>query len=222
MERDIKGRWSTGSLPTASAEAICTHCKSVFQYVQYGCHGRSVCDACRLVAHKNAMAKVRVSVNGRASQERYIRSPLGKETRARYASSPKARLQHKAYKMTPTGRKSEERYWKSPKWLEARRRYLQSPKGRAALSRMRILWRSGDSHAEYLSFKNEAFRDRVPCASCGKPWVDGHRGVTHEIDHILPRKLGGTHSRDNLQVLCYECHLAKTRIDRGMMKCHSQ
>lgn len=31
-----------------------------------------------------------------------------------------------------------------------------------------------------------------------------------EVDHIIPRHLGGTNAIDNLRVLCVECHLAVT------------
>ena len=36
-----------------------------------------------------------------------------------------------------------------------------------------------------------------------------NRPATH-VDHIVPRKRGGTDSVDNLQGLCASCHTAKT------------
>jgi hypothetical protein len=41
------------------------------------------------------------------------------------------------------------------------------------------------------------------CAYCGTDEGDMH------IDHIIPRKAGGTHDLDNLQVLCKSCNLRK-------------
>ena len=206
-------------MPITSVVVICTRCGAAFQYLQHGCHRRSFCDACKMAAHRSAMEKVNSTDANKMAKLEYSRSPRGKEKKAQYNATPAARAQHKAYKKSPEGKLSQRRHWKSQAFLDTRRRYLQSDKGKANLARMRIIWRGGDSHAEYLSYKQEAFRDSLPCVKCGKPWVDGTRGATHEIDHIIPRKLGGTHNRDNLQVLCFQCHLAKTRTDKERMKC---
>lgn len=34
-----------------------------------------------------------------------------------------------------------------------------------------------------------------------------------EFDHIIPLILGGEHREANLQLLCHECHSAKTKLD---------
>ena len=39
------------------------------------------------------------------------------------------------------------------------------------------------------------------------------RGLRPEFDHIVPLILGGEHREANLQVLCHECHAAKTSRD---------
>ncbi len=40
-----------------------------------------------------------------------------------------------------------------------------------------------------------------------------------EFDHILPAEYGGKGTIANCQVLCYECHKEKTKVDvRGMRK----
>ncbi len=46
-------------------------------------------------------------------------------------------------------------------------------------------------------------RDGRMCAICGTDEGEMH------IDHIIPRKVGGTHDLDNLRVLCKNCNLRK-------------
>lgn len=41
--------------------------------------------------------------------------------------------------------------------------------------------------------------------------------VPAEVDHIVPRALGGTNDPDNLQTLCAECHKGKSAADVGAM-----
>lgn len=44
-------------------------------------------------------------------------------------------------------------------------------------------------------------RDQHTCQRCGLE-------ATH-VDHIIPRRLGGDDSMDNLQALCKQCNLSK-------------
>ena len=44
-------------------------------------------------------------------------------------------------------------------------------------------------------------RDAGTCQSCGQPGK--------HVDHILPRRLGGTDELSNLQLLCVQCNLSK-------------
>lgn len=46
-------------------------------------------------------------------------------------------------------------------------------------------------------------RDGRLCQICGTDEGEMH------IDHIIPRKSGGTHDLDNLRVLCKNCNLRK-------------
>ena len=46
-------------------------------------------------------------------------------------------------------------------------------------------------------------RARHKCKTCGDTYP-------LHIDHIIPRRAGGTHHPDNLQVLCASCHARKT------------
>lgn len=63
----------------------------------------------------------------------------------------------------------------------------------------------------YQSREWKALRDRVRleeplCRVCGR--------LTNHVDHVIPRKDGGTDTRDNLQGLCQECHNRKTTVER--------
>ena len=46
------------------------------------------------------------------------------------------------------------------------------------------------------------------CASCGDV------ADSFEVDHILPRILGGSDELDNMQLICKECHSAKTTFEQ--------
>ena len=51
--------------------------------------------------------------------------------------------------------------------------------------------------------KRALFLARFPvCANCGEPATD--------VDHILPRRQGGSEHESNLQALCHSCHSVKT------------
>ena len=58
--------------------------------------------------------------------------------------------------------------------------------------------------------KSVLWRQRYACASCGCLLPP-----TYELDHIVPLAAGGTNGLDNLQALCRDCHVQKTRGDMG-------
>lgn len=53
-------------------------------------------------------------------------------------------------------------------------------------------------------------RDGRVCQICGTDEGEMH------IDHIIPRKSGGTHDLDNLRVLCKSCNLRKGALNDGV------
>jgi len=53
-------------------------------------------------------------------------------------------------------------------------------------------------------------RDGRVCQICGTDEGEMH------IDHIIPRKVGGDHSLDNLRVLCKSCNLRKGALNDGV------
>lgn len=48
------------------------------------------------------------------------------------------------------------------------------------------------------------------CVKCTRKIGEGLRG---QIDHVIPLIIGGLHRESNLQLLCVECHAAKTKLD---------
>ena len=63
----------------------------------------------------------------------------------------------------------------------------------------------------YRVHKQRVFdRDGRICRYCGSDEEPLH------IDHIIPRKVGGTHDLENLQVLCKACNLRKSSKDEGV------
>ena len=64
---------------------------------------------------------------------------------------------------------------------------------------------------KYRAHKQRVFdRDGRTCRYCGSDEEPLH------IDHIIPRKRGGTHDLDNLQVLCKACNLRKSSKEEGV------
>ena len=57
-------------------------------------------------------------------------------------------------------------------------------------------------------------RDGRMCQICGTDEGEMH------IDHIIPRKSGGTHDLDNLRVLCKSCNLRKGSMNDGVFLAH--
>ena len=55
-------------------------------------------------------------------------------------------------------------------------------------------------------------RDKGLCQACRSK---GRVTVARECDHITPKAKGGTDAMSNLQMLCRECHTAKTAQDEG-------
>jgi len=53
-------------------------------------------------------------------------------------------------------------------------------------------------------------RDGRVCQICGTDEGEMH------IDHVIPRKVGGDHSLDNLRVLCKSCNLRKGALNEGV------
>lgn len=59
----------------------------------------------------------------------------------------------------------------------------------------------------YKSYRKDS------CESCG--WKPPTIKAL-DVDHILPRSMGGTHHPSNLRTLCPNCHRLKTLAERGL------
>ena len=57
-------------------------------------------------------------------------------------------------------------------------------------------------------------RDQYLC-QCDQCKGLGRVRVAHEVDHIVPKALGGTDAMDNLQAINHQCHIEKTTRDLG-------
>jgi 5-methylcytosine-specific restriction endonuclease McrA len=106
------------------------------------------------------------------------------------------------------------RWRKSPKKRETDRRYYTSPKGRStAVKRMARLKHDNEYYrsvkrlvdtAAYKRLRKEVLSEIRECQKC-------HRTENLTLDHIVALSIGGTHTRDNLQVLCRSCNSKKKR-----------
>lgn len=47
------------------------------------------------------------------------------------------------------------------------------------------------------------------CAKCGRLWMP----EIDQVDHRVPREQGGSDADENLQLLCDDCHEAKTKAE---------
>ncbi len=63
--------------------------------------------------------------------------------------------------------------------------------------------------------RRQAWARNPYCASCGRLTDITGALAPFELDHITAMVNGGSDTVDNLQVLCIECHEAKTRRDLG-------
>ena len=53
-------------------------------------------------------------------------------------------------------------------------------------------------------------RDKCQCQEC---LLSGIFTRASEVDHIIPKTLGGANALNNLRSLCYNCHLEKSLVE---------
>lgn len=60
------------------------------------------------------------------------------------------------------------------------------------------------------TFERDVLRRFVVCAQCGERM---RKRSEYQLDHEIPREIGGKHAVENVRPLCIECHKAKTALD---------
>lgn len=55
------------------------------------------------------------------------------------------------------------------------------------------------------------YRDKGLCQECLR---HGQATIGHQVDHIVPLSAGGTDTDENKELLCLDCHKAKSRAER--------
>lgn len=54
-------------------------------------------------------------------------------------------------------------------------------------------------------------RDKGLCQECLR---NGRASIGHQVDHIVPLSAGGSDTDGNKELLCLDCHKAKSRAER--------
>ena len=62
--------------------------------------------------------------------------------------------------------------------------------------------------------RKEFFRQNPLCVTCLSKTPPRFRAAT-DLDHIKPLHQGGTDTPDNRQGLCHDCHVEKSKTERG-------
>jgi len=92
------------------------------------------------------------------------------------------------------------------------RRYRQTAVGKESLMRGNAVQRSKRLSIPLLDLEeriNQMHYLKESCVKCDLPYSR----KTHQLDHIIPLAENGTNDSSNLQVLCVDCHKAKTGAD---------
>ena len=66
--------------------------------------------------------------------------------------------------------------------------------------------------AAWRKIRDAVLRDEPLCRACRR---SGRTVLATDVDHIVPRRAGGSDKRSNLQPLCGTCHSAKTAREDG-------
>lgn len=158
---------------------------------------------------KAAHAKYAASEKGKKYQDKAGASESHRAALAKYETTEKAKARRARYFATSgKGGAVQAMYRISEEGRATQAKYAASEKGR--LSRVaRTARRRCQAPDEYIKwFDRLLLKRHKPCAKCGRPWKQ-----SHQLDHIVALALGGKDEESNYQVLCVDCHRAKTRED---------
>lgn len=142
-----------------------------------------------------------------------------KEAQKKYDARPERKAARKAYSKTEAGkryhRKWMQKYYHSKqKWDDKykayRRMWKKTPAGRASSKihshkrRITITTIASDIKTKWLV---ELLHNSERCALCGKKLSGNFPELqSPTIDHIIPLCVGGTHTMDNIRILCLSCN----------------
>lgn len=153
------------------------------------------------------------SAKGQESKRRYDQSEKGRICLRRKNRSAKGKARNRRWLQSKKGKATrariKRRYNASRRGRETRQRYDASRSGRLSRKHGRARWLGENGDEYYANRYQMLYVERLPCAKCG-----GTDILRLCVDHIVPRGLGGSHVRSNLQVLCRKpCHAIKTKVD---------
>lgn len=130
-----------------------------------------------------------------------------------------ARMVKSSYKKSDKGAASEARWRNSPNKKKTDLKYRKSGKGRRSATRRTARLVRTDKYvlfrkrlgqtAPYRKLRKQLLDKFRQCVSC-----ESTDDLT--IDHIIPMRMGGPHSIENLQVLCRSCNAKKGTIERRL------
>jgi len=72
----------------------------------------------------------------------------------------------------------------------------------------------GSRHLRVTGHRGVAARNRIRRRDSGVCQLCGRLGA--HVDHVVPLSQGGSDDDENKQLLCVECHDAKSRAERGL------
>jgi 5-methylcytosine-specific restriction endonuclease McrA len=165
------------------------------------------CRACAAIYRERA--KERKSAVDKAYRENNRAVVLAKK--AEYRNSRKAEVLEKAAAYREANGDAIRRYREDNRefCLESTRKWRATVKGKAVCkviyAKRRLMERSADGTFTSDDVVGMLFSQEAKCVYCKACLLDAYH-----VDHILPLKLGGSNSPENLQLLCPSCNLRKS------------
>lgn len=196
---------------------ICPVCSASF--VPHNGFQKYCCRACFSAARKAYMAEF----NRRPDQQERNRA----RSRVAYATA-EGKARHRVTGRLWDARNRDKvraikrRYKESAKGMASDLRYKSSAAYQAARQRKdaRRRWRRHNNgvlpaDAGIHWTKVAERQGSLVCAVCGRECVPRSRdaGLRPTVDHVIPLVAGGTHTWDNVRLLCMRCNSAKTKHD---------
>lgn len=82
---------------------------------------------------------------------------------------------------------------------------------RNAYHKHRAKENNSDITTEYLK---ELYSNSITCPICGTSMEKGNYINSKNLDHIIPIVAGGTHTQDNIRIICKSCNLKRPKDGR--------